>query len=312
MLLLLAACLSSGQEPKFRTTAPLVIAPATVSDREGRKIDGLSELDFLVYDNGRLQTARLDTFQTVSTPVSLVVAVQSNRTAAAVIAKLKKTGSMIQPLVTGEDGEAAVIAFDDEIRVLQDFTSDPWKITETFEKLQARSGTTARMTDAVMEAIRLLGSRPWSRRILLVIGESKDRGSHSSPMNAVALAQQKDISVYAATFSAYLTPFTTKAGELPPPTGGLDLIGTFRELGRVAKRNTAEALAEGTGGTRVSFATLRSLEQAISRMGEEVHSQYILSFAPEREGSPGFHQIEVRVRNRPELTVRTRPGYWKD
>jgi hypothetical protein len=45
-------------------------------------------------------------------------------------------------------------------------------------------------------------------------------------------------------------------------------------------------------------------------MSEEVHRQYILSFEP-KGGEPGeFHAIRVVVKNRPELQVKTRQGYW--
>jgi len=48
-------------------------------------------------------------------------------------------------------------------------------------------------------------------------------------------------------------------------------------------------------------------------VGEEVHRQYILSFEPRgaAPSEPGtFHAIRVVVKNRPELHVKTREGYW--
>jgi len=52
------------------------------------------------------------------------------------------------------------------------------------------------------------------------------------------------------------------------------------------------------------------LEQAISRIGEELHSQYLLSFSPAVREEGAFHEIEVKIRDRTDVTVRTRPGYW--
>jgi hypothetical protein len=52
------------------------------------------------------------------------------------------------------------------------------------------------------------------------------------------------------------------------------------------------------------------LEQAIQRVGAEVHRQYLLSFEP-KGGEPGrYHAIRVVVKDRPELRVKTREGYW--
>jgi hypothetical protein len=44
-------------------------------------------------------------------------------------------------------------------------------------------------------------------------------------------------------------------------------------------------------------------------MGEELHSQYLLSF-PALQVEPGFHTLAVRVLNRRGLTIRARSGYW--
>lgn len=80
-----------------------------------------------------------------------------------------------------------------------------------------------------------------------------------------------------------------------------------REIGRTGSKNTAEALAEHTGGRVLSFLRQRGLEQAVARIGEELHSQYLITFKP---GGEGYHRIAVQVKGRPELTARTRPGYW--
>ena len=44
--------------------------------------------------------------------------------------------------------------------------------------------------------------------------------------------------------------------------------------------------------------------------GEEVHRQYLLSFEPKGSEPGAFHTIRVAVKDRPELRVKTRQGYW--
>ena len=107
---------------------------ATVTDRKGNLIDGLTVDDFIVSDDGIRQDIRLDTSDTVLAPVSLVVAIQCSGISAAVLAKINRVGGMIQPLVAGDRGRAAVIAFDDEVRVIQDFTGDQTKIRAASKK----------------------------------------------------------------------------------------------------------------------------------------------------------------------------------
>jgi hypothetical protein len=41
-----------------------------------------------------------------------------------------------------------------------------------------------------------------------------------------------------------------------------------------------------------------------------LHNQYLLSYQPNNLSEGGYHKIQVVV-DRPDLEVRTRPGYWK-
>ncbi|HLJ16829.1 MAG TPA: VWA domain-containing protein [Bryobacteraceae bacterium] len=299
-----------AQDSTIRTSVPLVLVPTTVADHKGRYVNNLAAEDFLVYDQGRLQKIQMDSADSALVPISLVVAVQASDISAAALAKIKKTGSMIQPLLIGERGEAAVLAFDDKIHVLQNFTSDPGSITEAIRKIKPGARMSGRTLDAVAAGVRMLAARPQDRRrVIVLIGESRDRGSNNSIAEALTLAQRDNVTIYPATYSAYTTPFTTKASDLPPPPPDTNLLKIFTELGRLGKTNAAEALAHGTGGARLSFTTLHGLEQVIEHLGEEIHSQYLLSFAP-ISPEPGFHEIKVEIRNRPDLVVRTRPGYW--
>jgi hypothetical protein len=106
-------------------------------------------------------------------------------------------------------------------------------------------------------------------------------------------------------------PWTSKPSDAPPSPGGFDILAVVTELGRLAKTNTAEELARFTGGRRLSFLTLRGLETEIARVGEELHSQYLLSFTPlPANVGEAFHTIEVKVKGRPDVVIHTRPGYW--
>lgn len=307
LLVGLSAPLLLPQEPAFRTTVPLVIAPTTVTDRAGRYVDGLSAKDFLLYDNRRPQSLHLDV---AFVPISLVVAVQSSAISAPALQKCRKIGSMIEPLIIGERGEAAVLAFDSRLRMVQPFTSDPHVLTKALKQIQP-GDSGSRMIDAVAHSVRLLAGRPPNRRrVVLLLSEAKDRSSETKLEDAVSLAQHRNVTIYPVTYSAFFTAFTTRPEAGPPPSnGGLNLLAIFIELARLASTNTAEAFSKYTGGRRLSFLKQRSLEQAVSSIGEELHSQYLLSYTPPRD-EPGFHEIEVRIWGRTDLIVRTRPGYW--
>src|ERR1017187_7774497 len=67
--------------------------------------------------------------------ISLVIAVQANDRVESVLPQIQKIGVMIEPIVIGDQGEASVLAFDSRIRQMQDFTSDPAKITEALKRI---------------------------------------------------------------------------------------------------------------------------------------------------------------------------------
>ena len=304
-LLLLAGALFA-QPPDLRTTVRLVVAPTTVVDPAGRYVDGLAAEDFLVYDNGKPQTVNADVSYV---PISLVIAVQSGVVAAEALNKVRRIGGMIEPLIIGERGEAAVVSYDDEVRVVQPFTSDAALLSRGLRRLQPGQNG-GRMIDAVAESVRLLSSRPPDRRrVLLLIGETRDRGSKFKLEEAVTLTERENVAVYALTYSAMAIAFTARPWTTPQGVGP-DLIAVFREIARLGKTKAAFAFTEFTGGAHLSFLKQRGLETAVSRIGEELHAQYLLSFPAPAEPAAQFHTIQVRIRNRPELTVRTRPGYW--
>jgi len=166
----------------------------------------------------------------------------------------------------------------------------------------------------VVEGVKMLDTRPPNnRRVMLILSESRDRGSKSKLSEAIELAQRAGVTVYPATYSVQGSSFVSKPADSPPMPGGdnsVDLLGGGIELGRIGKVNVAAALARSTGGHHLAFLTLASLEQAISRAGEEIHSQYLLSFTPTSSGKEGFHQIQVAIPSRPDAVIRVRRGYW--
>jgi VWFA-related protein len=306
-----------GDAPTISTNVPLVLVPVTVTDRKGNLIDGLTVDNFVLADDGARQQVHMDTSDTVLAPVSLVVAVQCSGISAAVLAKINRVGGMIQPLITGDKGQAAVIAFDDDVRVFQDFTGDASKIRVAFERVQPRVIRAGKMLDAVSESVRMLATRnPNHRRILLMLSESRDRGSKAKLPEVIEMVQRAGVTVYPATYSSQATPWTAKTEDNPsmpmPPgdTNTIDFTKPIIELARLGKTNAAEAFARATGGRHLSFETLKGLEDTITRTGEEIHSQYLLSFVPQQSKNKGFHRIEVLVPSRADVVVRARPGYW--
>ena len=321
---------------KFVTGVEEVQAPVLVFDRDGNYVDGLQAYQFHLYDNGKEQNIHVDvTYQ----PISLVICLQANAHVDSVLPQVKKIGNMIAPLLIGDQGEAAVIAFDSRIRLLQDFTSNSELITKAVKNLTAGSQAN-RMIDAVSEATRMLRKRPPNRRrIILYIGETRDVSSETRLREALMELQYANVLFYPVDISRLLTTLAAKPDpgrqdNLPPamhpmpssvpatPTSVAQMYGTgggaraefipmmveiFKDVKAIFRDNPVEAFTKGTGGTEYSFYRLHGLEQSIQKIGAELHSQYFVSYTPNNKDEGGFHTLEVTVG---AYRTQTRPGYW--
>lgn len=328
----------TAQERQFKIQSRLVQVPVTVTNAKGRFVEGLGVEDFRILDNGRPQKAVADTLSSGIAPISLVIAVQSAGISAPVLAKAQKIGAMIQPLITGDRGCAALVSFAERVNWLQECTNDPVKLSQAFQQLRPGEQKKARMLDAAFEAIHRLKANPDARRVLFLISETKDRGSETDLETVATMADAAAVTVYAATYSAFKTAFTTGSTPNPklpegnrrstvgrdepgspprrdrvaaptPPEQRVDILGGLSELARLGKVSTTDVLAGRTGGRLYDFTRQKGLEDAVEALGGELHSQYILSFAPEAPDA-GYHNIEVQVHGCSGCRVRARQGYW--
>lgn len=337
LLLLSAATAAWAQDTgTFAVQSRLVVVPVAVTDAKGKFIDGLTAADFTLLDDGRPREVQVDSWETGAAPISLVIAVQASGISAAALDKIRKVGAMIQPLITGDQGCAAVVAFASQVRWLQECTSDPARISRALESIQPGEPKAARLLDAVDQGIARLKRRANSRRVLLLLSESRDRGSATALDLVIAEAQSASVTVYAATYSAFKTAWTARPtgephtpmprgrrlppteenrptilapGQVPPPEQRADIAGGLGELKRLSEPETAKLLVETTGGAKFPFTRQRALEEAIEKLGAELHSQYVLSFVPAEGTPPGFRRLEVRMKNKSHRG-RARPGYW--
>jgi VWFA-related protein len=309
-----------------------VIAPTTVLDKGGNFVDGLNLNNFMLFDNDKRQDIVHDV---VFQPISLVIAVQTNSVMEEMLPKIQKMGSILQTLVLGDSGEMSLLAFDHRVRSIEGFTSDYKKISEGMKKLTL-GASSARLNDAAMEGIRMLRNRPQDRRrILLLITESRDNGSEARSKDVLLEAQFANVLIYTIDISHLMTSLTSRAqpprpDAIPPeahhlPTGQVAtptyesqintgnviplFVDVFRGVKGIFVDNPAELYTKFTGGREYGFTTQRSLESAIADLGNELHSQYLLSYSPSNLKEAGYHTIRVDV-NVPNLKIRTRPGYW--
>ena len=332
-----------AQEPTSENGQPIrisvenVVVPTLVFTRDGGFVSGLRPDQFRLFDNSKEQNIQVDeTF----TPISLVILVQANARVEKILPQVTKIGNLIKPLIVGDQGEAAVIAFDSRIRTMQEFTSDSDKITAAVKKLSYGSNP-SHLIDAVDDGVRMLRTRSKERRrILLVIGETRDYGSEGRGRETLINLQVNNVAVYWVDMSHLLGTLTAPppdprpdnnppamhplpAGVPSTPTTVAQTYGTnggraeflplmleiFKDVKNIFKTSPAELFTRGTGGTQFGFYRQRGLEDAIQSIGEELHSQYLISYNPNNKEEGGWHQIAVNILGK-DYRTQTRPGYW--
>jgi len=317
--LVLAALALPRSHGQFRSTASLVIAPTTVTDPKGKIVDTLDPASLVLYDNGAPQAVQVDE---ASTPISLVVAVQTSVHASAMLDKLGGSGILFANLLAGDRGETALLTFSDDVRMLRDFTANSDSLAAGLRSLHVQ-GTGAVTLEAVMRSLDLLAKRPGGRRrILLVIGEKRDRSSKLPFSEVLREAQRRNVLIYWLACSPVLESLTAKQKQvksrdpkkdgtpLPPDTGPQNLLNVFPEMAQQDKPDCSVELTRTTGGSALGFVEQPALEDAIQAIASEVHSQYIASFTPHPRKLGEYHALRIEVKGHPEWTARTREGYW--
>lgn len=323
-----------GEGPLIRAEVTNIVAPVLVTDRSGNIIDGLQPHQFHLVDNNKEQNIQVDvTFE----PISLVVLIEKATRVEAILPQIKHLGTLL-PVVVGDHGEAAVLAFDSRLQLLQDFTQDPDKVKAAIDKINA-GNSSVRMIDAVDQAVSMLKKRPPNnRRIILLVSETRDSGSEGRVREALIDAQLANVLVYPVDITQLVVRLTEK--PTPPRPNPIDpaaipsvmgnpstpttdfqnygpaqaqfgplLMEIYRDTKRIFVDSPSEVFAKGTGGEQFFFIKQRGLEDAVQRLSTEIRSQYLITYHPNNADEPGFHQLGVTVDN-PRYIARTRPGYW--
>lgn len=327
--------------PQIRIQSNLVTAPVTVIDKQtGEFVYNLEQEDFEIYDNGRLQ--QITGITRESHRISGVILIQNSDSVTPLLGEIKSLAPMFSELMLGPKGEVAVITFGSDVKVAQGFSNSGDELDNTLHALLP-DGNKARMNDALMQGINLLQHRPkGERRVIVVFSSGYDSGSQTSKNEVIRRATSSEVEIYGLGLSlskSYLTrdkkslnPPTSAenaSGAVPPqpgrpttPTSNMGafgvtvpVTGAIRPAIRGAESkissNDAEAYAEYTGGIFYSQWSSRALQNHLSLIAADIHSQYLLTFVPNDLSETGFHRLQVKVNRKDmKLKIRTRRGYF--
>jgi VWFA-related protein len=308
--LLLLAAPAVPQETTLRSQSNLVLVPALVKDAAGQIVYGLEPKDFVVEDDGVEQSVRLDDAPE-GQPVSLVLAIQKGRRASSEFPRMQGLKTMLGPLFALGTARVALVEFDSRIDLTQDFTSDESVIDSDLSNLQPGNDG-APILDAINYSVGLLKKQPDDRlRVLLLISETRDHGSHMKIDDAVASIGQANAVMYALAISPGVSNIldTARGSNKNEMHEGVNFMDLAYRTAQAMKKNVPSTIAQMTGGEYELFTTRKKFELRMTDFTNHLHSRYLLSFSP-KDPHPGLHQIRVHLREGKDVTVLARTSYW--
>jgi Ca-activated chloride channel homolog len=257
--------------------------PLYVTVTEGtRLVPNLTQDDFEVYDNGKLQT--LTNFTNEVTPITVVVMLDTSGSMTLAL-DLVKAGAEQFLMRMLPDDKGMVGAFNDKIEFHPaSFTPDRDELAMSLRDLDF--GYPTRLYDAVDQSIEQLNGHD-GRKVVLVFTDGDDTDSRASSGDVLDRARLQETMIYAI---------------------GLE-NEYFNGQRRVRSRpdRNLKRLAEETGGGFFLLRETDELGPTFTRVAQELHSQYVMGFTPEVQDGK-VHKLEVRLK-KPGMTARARKSY---
>jgi Ca-activated chloride channel family protein len=161
-------------------------------------------------------------------------------------------------------------------------------VRQALRKVEPFGSTSLR--DAIADAAGRVAAGGHARRALVVLTDGVDTSSRLTPPEVSGIASAIDVPVY---IFAVVSPLDNPADPI-----AIDP--------QAAAPKMLQQLAEWTGGGLHMASSASHISAAAREIVGELRHQYLLAFEPSHK--PGWHSLEVRVRDR-DLIVRARSGY---
>jgi len=286
---------ATAQDQVFRVAADTVPVFVTVTDRDDRLVTTLTRDQFEVRDDGRPQPITL--FDNTPQPINLIVMLDVSGSMAGNLRLLRAASRELFRRL-GPDDRVRVGTFGDDVVIEGPFTRDPVELAAMLPEEINPSAPTPLwrgLNDAITELTDVGG-----RRVVLVLSDGGDSGPQWNQrfvgeLDVRERAQHEDVMVYAIGLQS-------RTAFAPQPGANLGAM-----LGASLPDPALGRAAVETGGGYFELRPRDDLAAAFARVADELHSQYLLGFAPPRRDGD-MHRIDVRLTTR-GLNARARREY---
>lgn len=309
-----------------RVNTTLVTLPVSVMDRDGRYIPNLRKEDFRLWEDGVEQSVAV--FSSVDKPFSVVLMLDTSGSTRFRLDDIQDAAiTFVNQL--RQDDRVMVVSFDDQVRILSEFTSDRGRLRDAIRRSHPGDGT--KLYDAVDLVMNQRLNNVEGRKAIVLFTDGVDTTSrHASYESNIRDAEELDALIYPVQYDTYTDQggggsgwpnsngdvlgqilggiFRKHGGGHSGGGGGGGGVGTSRREYDVANRYLHE-LAERTGARNYQGDSMQDLSSAFANIAEELRRQYTLGYYPKNPAQAGQRrQVRVRV-NQPNLAVRTRDSY---
>jgi Ca-activated chloride channel family protein len=291
---------AAQEQPIFRGRGDAVRIFVTVTDRDGRLVTTLTRNDFEVRDDGKPQP--ITTFDNTPQPIRLMVMLDVSGSMEGNLPLLRAAAGQLFARLRPDDA-VRVGTFGHDIEISSSFTNDLDELRAALPDMISPDAPTP-LWRAIDEALNGLRTGAEERPVILVLSDGKDSGPISfrerfvSQVEIIDRARDEGVMIYAIGMRS------RRNQPMPPGIGpgGLQAMLTADlpdpGLARVA---------QDTGGGYTEIRYGQDLGAAFARVADELHSQYLIGFAPpKRDGK--VHEIDVRLSQR-GLKPRARKSY---
>ncbi len=277
----------------IRVEVDLVNLYVSVAGREGQASGNLKQENFRIFEDGVEQ--KIGHFSTEDKPFTLGLVLDRSESMTLVIRDVYNA-AFHTIRASKPDDEAFIMTFNQDITLVQDFSTDREILRKRLKKVRA-SGFTA-VYDAVYAALEHIRGGRRQKKALLVVTDGEDNRSHRSFYELLEYARTQEVIVYVVGF------FGSMEFVGPPPPFRSRYMDLLAEL------------ASATGGRTYFPRSMKECEEVCIAIANELRQQYSLAYYPSNRRRDGaWRTIKVELNNLPNtkpdgLTVRARAGYY--
>jgi Ca-activated chloride channel family protein len=294
---------AAAQQPVFRGGADTVRVFVTVTDGDGRLVTTLAQTDFEVRDEGKPQPITL--FDNTPQPIRLIVMLDVSGSMEGNLPLLRNATEQLFARLRPDD-LVRVGTFGRDVEISPIFTRDINLLRAALPKMIAPDAPTP-LWRALDDAIDAFGKDEGDARpVILVLSDGKDSGIFDFSLKAQPVSQAEIIDrARNESVMIYAVGMRSRSTQRMPPGAGRGALGAM--LTADLPDPGLARVAQESGGGYVEIRAGQDLAAAFARVADELHSQYLLGFAPpKRDGKR--HDLDVRLLQK-GLTARARKSY---